>query len=177
MNKWIQLVSSDFSCLNIFSSGLFPACVLLWATGRTCLHWMTRRERSFFLPLQNDSVLALLEWERWWFLYTTSLSELLYLHSLSLFLTYFVHCQFKPWLIWSSIADAQCICNVFIRSHLEDVPDTTNTFAFQSLWLQARSLGPHPHPSTLRNPKILESSTFTCVWCYTLQETGRDACL
>lgn len=81
----------------------------------------------------------------------------------SLFSTYFVHCQFKPSLIWNSIAHAQCICNVFIRSHLEDVPVITNTFAFQSHQLQARSLGPHPHPSTLRNPEIPESCKFTHV--------------
>lgn len=97
------------------------------------------KRKVFFLYLQNDSVLALLEWERRWFLYAASLFELFYLHNPSLFSTYFVHCQFKPSLIWNSIAHAQCICNVFIRSHLEDVPVITNTFAFQSHQLQART--------------------------------------
>lgn len=188
------LLYSNYFMLLVLSEQMNSACKLWLFLSEYFLQWTVSslcsplshqqnmptldgtKRKVFFLSLQNDSVLALLGWERWWFLYTT-LFELLYFHSLSLFLTYFVHCLFKPWLIWSSIADAQCICNVVIRSHLEDVPVTTNTFAFQSRWLQARSLGPHPHPSTLRNPRIPESPTFTCVWCYILQETGRDACL
>lgn len=72
----------------------------------------------------------------------------------SLFPTCFVLCQFKTLHICNFTAHAECICNVLIRSHLEDVAVITNTFAFHSHQLQARSLVSLPHPSTLRRRKI-----------------------
>ena len=135
---------------------LFPSKYFLqWTVSSLCSslsHWWdmppldSMKRKVFFLYLQSDSVLALFEWERWWFLYIASLFELFYLHSLSLFPTYFVHCQFRPLLMWNCIGHAECICNVFIKNHLEDVPAIRNTFAFQLHRLQVRSLGPQPPP-------------------------------
>lgn len=96
---------------------------------------------------------------------------------LSLFLIYFVHCQFRPLLVWHCTAHARSMCNLFVKSHLEDAPVITSILAFQSHRSQAMSLEPRPHPSALRNPKISEHCMFTCMWCYILQETGRDPSL
>lgn len=162
-NYFMSLIISE-QINSVYKLRLFLSTYWLqWTVSSLCSslrHWQDTaslggmKRKIFSLYLQNNAMLNLLKWERWWFLYVTSLFELFYLHNLCLSPTYFVHCQFKTLLICNFTAHAERMCCVWIRSHLEDVAVITNTFAFHSHQLQARSLVPLPHPSALRRPKI-----------------------